>query len=152
MSEDKDKKKITTKQLLSRLLNTLSFDKFIQRYDNQMEVESFPAYINRLCEEKDILPAQVIKKVGIDRTYGHQFFNGQRKPNRDKVILLAFGLGLNYTQTKELLYKAHKPELHPKVKRDAAIIFALERGIDLVETQNTLEKLGLTPLGNNKNE
>jgi len=140
-------KTLATNQLLSRLLNTRHFDHFIGRYEELMNVQTLPEYLKELCETSDVLPAHVIKNAGIERMYGHQLFNGKRKPTREKALLLAFGFGLDYNETKVLLEKARKPALYPKIKRDAFIIFALERHLSLNEVQDTLYDMGLPILG-----
>ncbi|MBN1265003.1 MAG: hypothetical protein JXA25_05890 [Anaerolineales bacterium] len=89
----------------------------------------------------------MISRSAIDRTYGHQLFNGRRNPSRDKVIQLAFGLKLDLDETQSLLQAAQKSALYPKVKRDAAIIFCLHHEKDIFETQEVLKVLGLTMLG-----
>jgi transcriptional regulator with XRE-family HTH domain len=82
-----------------------------------MNAVPFHAYINRLCAEKDVLPAYIIKKSGIERTFGHQIFNGKRNPSRDKIILLAFGFDMDYDETQALLKSARKSALYPKIER-----------------------------------
>jgi len=140
-------KTLATNQLLSRLLSTRHFEHFIGRYEELMNIQTLPEYLKELCETREVLPAHVIKKAGIERMYGHQLFNGKRKPTREKTLLLAFGFGLDYNETKVLLEKARKPALHPKIKRDAFIIFALERHFSLNEVQDALYDMGLPILG-----
>jgi hypothetical protein len=50
-------------------------------------------------------------------------------------------------QAQELLRRADKSLLYPRIKRDAAIIFCLSRGMDVIDTQSLLESLDLTLLG-----
>lgn len=140
---------IHTSKLLQRLTKTSDFQSFIKNYENVMLETTFPAYLSELCEKKRLIPEHVIKKAQIDRTYGHQLFNGTRKPSRDKVIQLAFGFGMTVNEAQELLRIAGKNPLYPKIKRDAAVIFCLSKGVDVIETQYLLELLGLTLLGGN---
>ena len=104
-------------------------------------------YICSLCQASGQVPEQAILRAGIERTYGHQLFNGTRKPSRDKVIQLAFGLGLGLDGAQELLKVARKSPLYPRIKRDAAIIYCLQHGCSFFETQAALQALGLTLLG-----
>ena len=104
-------------------------------------------YLRRLCEERDIVPEQVIKKAQIDRTYGHQIFNGTRVPSRDKLIQIAFGFGLTFEETQNLLKSAGKSVLYPKFKRDAAIIFGISHQMDIMEMQYLLTSIEIPLLG-----
>ena len=139
--------RISTSTLLGRLFRTASIERFIRHFDRHMEYVAFDTYITDLCVSKNMRPEHVIIKSGIDRTYGHQLFNGRRKPSRDKVIQLAFGFNSTYDKAQELLKAARKSPLHPKIKRDAVIIYALTRQHDINDVQVTLHDLGLPVLG-----
>ena len=139
--------KPTTAELLKKLSSTRNFRVFVERYGKHIETVPFHEHIRRLCEEKGIVPAHVIARSGIDRIYGHQLFNGTRKPPRDRALQLAIALDLDYEDTQELLKTARKRELYPKIKRDAAIIFALKRGLGLNGLQDILLELSLPLLG-----
>ena len=98
-----------------------------------------------------MLPAQVIERSQIERTYGHQLFNGTRRPSRDKVLQLALGLGLSVDETQRLLRAAGKSQLYPRLKRDAVILYALQKKLPILTVQENLTKYGLTLLGGQKN-
>jgi hypothetical protein len=142
------KDKISTSTLLKRLFKTASLDRFIRRFDEaEYDMPVFNEYISSLCAEKGQTPEYIIKKSDIERTYGHQLFNGNRTPSRDKVIQLAFGFEMGYDDTQKLLAVARKSALHPKVKRDIVIIYALEHKLDILDVQSTLTDLGIKILG-----
>ena len=73
--------------------------------------------------------------------------NGTRRPSRDKAIQLAFGFGLDVEETQGLLRAADKSVLYPRIKRDAAIIFAISRKMSLTETQIFPMSLGMSIIG-----
>ncbi|MCL1831330.1 MAG: hypothetical protein FWG45_00290 [Oscillospiraceae bacterium] len=140
--------KITTDTFLQRLKKTTSIERFIRRHDGDMDkIVYFHEYITALCVKKDVTPESVIKAADIERTYGHKFFNGARAPTRDKVIQLAFGFRLNFDEAQDLLNAAKKNALHPKVKRDAVIVYALEKKHGLIAVQETLYEMNLPLLG-----
>ena len=98
-----------------------------------------------------MLPAQVIERSQIERTYGHQLFNGTRRPSRDKVLQLALGLGLSVDETQRLLRAAGKSPLYPRLKRDAVILYGIGKKLPIFTVQENLTKYGLTLLGGLKN-
>ncbi len=138
---------ISTSKLLQKLFKTSSISRFIKHYDQQMTPTHFSAHLSSLCKSRNTVSERVIIKSGIERTYGHQIFNGRRKPSRDKVIQLAIGFSLNYDEAQELLKIARKSPLYPKVKRDAVIIYALKHKTSIDDVQATLFELGLSLLG-----
>jgi len=141
--------KIQTSTLMQKLSKTSDLQSFIKNYEDVMLEMPFSGYLSELCEKNHLVPEHIIKTAQIDRTYGHQLFNGTRKPSRDKAIQLAFGFGMTVNETQELLRIAEKNPLYPKIKRDAAILFCLSKRMDVIETQNLLESLDLTLLGGN---
>ena len=81
------------------------------------------------------MQAEVIKKAQIDRTYGHQLFNGTRVPSRDKLLQLSIGMELDLKETQQLLKTAGKSILYAKIKRDAAMIYGITHHMDVMEVQ-----------------
>lgn len=115
--------------------------------EEEVPAPSFCDYIAQLCLERNETRAHVIKRAGIDRTYGHQIFNGTRVPSRDKVIQLAFGFALNLDQTQSLLKAARQRRLTPQERRDAAILYGILHGLDLKQTQELLQCYQMLALG-----
>lgn len=138
---------IRTSRLMSRLFKTHDLPVFFQKNESHMQANIFSEYITQLCRERDLVPGHVINLAQIERSYGHQLFNGTRKPSRDKVLQLAFGFALNVEETQRLLRAADKSLLYPKIKRDAVILHCLAHGKNLFETQETLNYFNLTLLG-----
>lgn len=138
---------VPTSTLLRRLFKACSLEKFVEDNADELVIPQFYAYISELCRVSGRVPEQVIKRAAIDRTYGHQLFNGTRKPSRDKVIQLAFGFDLDVENTQYLLRLADKSTLYPKIKRDAAILFCLINHKNVLEVQSVLEALSLPLLG-----
>ncbi len=136
-----------TSTLLHRLFKAPNLDEFLHNNVNTPQFPEFHLYISELCKQTGQVPEQIIKRAMIDRTYGHQIFNGTRRPSRDKVILLAFGFGLNVDATQELLKMAQKSTLYARIMRDAAILRCLNDRMDVIRTQSILQTLGLTLLG-----
>ncbi|SMC70274.1 helix-turn-helix domain-containing protein [Papillibacter cinnamivorans] len=136
-----------TSTLLQKLKRAQDFETFVEKNEGAMLNTTFSAYLSELCAERNLVPERIIKAAQIDRTYGHQLFNGTRKPSRDKVIQLAFGFGMTVEEAQQLLRAAEKPPLYPKIKRDAAILFCLAKKMNVLEAQNLLASLDLTLLG-----
>lgn len=128
----------TTNTLLKKIVNGKSLQRVLDSEAESFAEIPLSEYLQRLCEERDLVPEQVIKKAQIDRTYGHQLFNGTRNPSRDKLIQLAIGFELSLEETQTLLKKAGKSMLYPKLKRDAACIYGISHGMNVMELQELL--------------
>lgn len=138
---------ISTSKLLQRLFKTKNIKNAIRQNADEMECVPFSVHINQLCSDRNTVPERIIKKSGIERTYGHKLFNGTRQPSRDKVIQLAFGFELSLDETQELLKIARRSTLYPRIERDAVFICAINNNFDIDNVQITLYDLGLPMLG-----
>lgn len=140
---------VTTNTLLNRIINGRDLSKVIER--NEEAFEELPAseHLKRLCKERNMIPEQVIKRAQIDRSYGHQIFNGTRIPSRDKLIQLAFGFELSLDETQKLLKTTGKSMLYAKIKRDAACIYGISHKLGVMEVQELLASMDIPLLGEN---
>ena len=90
--------------------------------------------------------ASTLENADISFSYGYFLFSGKRKPSRDTVLKLAIAFGLNLEETQKLLSAAGFGGLYPKIRRDAVIIYAIQRGYTLPRTQQELANQQMTPL------
>lgn len=141
------KKTPHTSTLLRRLFKASSLDRFLEENSSGIRVPAFHEVISAMCRERNETAEAVIGRSGIERTYGHQLFNGTRKPSRDKVIQLAIGFGMNAEETEELLKAAGKSPLYPRVERDCILLFGIHKGYGIMEIQELLHEKGATILG-----
>ena len=141
---------VTTLELWARLFQAPTIDRFLAENDDALHMPVFSEYITDLCTSRGEKPEQVIKRSGIERSFGHRLFTGARNPSRDTVLQLAFGFELSTDQTQQLLKIAQATLLHPKVKRDAVIAYCLHNGKPLIEAQRVLHEMGLPLMGNRK--
>ena len=137
----------TTDKLISALFITDNIDSFLRAYEGEIVFSSFAAYITQLCKQKNMIVASVLKKAGIRDSFGYDLFKGTRRPSRDTVIKLAIGLGLTLDETQKLLSAAGFGGLYPKIRRDAVIIYAIQRQYSLFDLQEELSLHHLTELG-----
>lgn len=139
--------RVRTDTLMRRIFKASALDELLRQNEASLGQESFTECLDALCQGKRMIPEQAIRRAEIDRSYGHQLFNGTRQPSRDKVLQLAFGLRLTVDEAQRLLRAADKSPLYPRLKRDAVVLFALNKSLSILETQNLLSGEGLTPLG-----
>lgn len=108
---------------------------------------SLSDYLHKLLKEKKLIQADVIKRSELQQTYACQIFNGTKNPTRDKVLCIAFGMGLNLAETQQLLKSCSLPFLYAKHKRDSIIIFAVNKQLNLIQTNELLYDRGEKTLG-----
>lgn len=107
---------------------------------------TFTEYLMNKMQEKEIAPARLLESSLIQRNYGYQILNGTKTPGRDKVIALCLALSLSLEETQRALSLAGAGELYPRRRRDSILIYSLERGLSVMETNEFLAQYMLEPL------
>lgn len=136
---DKMPKERLTEDLLARLLNSKSPEDYLSQ--GETIDRELPDYLYALLDAKGMNRSQVARISSINTTFLYNIFEGKSKPKRDNALMLAFALGCDLRQTQRLLRLADVAELWPKVRRDAIIIWCIERGYTREECDDELYRL-----------
>lgn len=128
----------TTDELVHELRNATNILDYLEKNTAEMQVDSLATYLNQWLITKDRTKADVVRGSNLTKAYVYQIFLGRKYPSRDKVIALAFGLDLNADETQILLKQAGYRELYPRDPRDALLLFAIERKMNIIDTNELL--------------
>ena len=125
-----------TEELLNELLSSPDPNSFLSSANPSRR--SLAEYLQQLLDEKGLERSKVVREAGLNDTFGYQIFKGTRKASRDKVLQLAFAMHLDLRETDRLLQAAGANELYCKNRRDAIIIFAVQKGYTLQKANEEL--------------
>lgn len=103
-------------------------------------------FFDELFLQTGLSRSAVIREANISRTYGYQIMDGTRVGKRDYYVAVAFAMRLDLTTTQRMLAVTSSGALHALIKRDAALIFAINHGYDTVRLYEFFIELGLAPL------
>lgn len=129
-----------TEELLNELLSSPDPNSFLLSANPSRR--SLAEYLQQLLDEKGLERSKVVREAGLNDTFGYQIFKGTRKASRDKVLQLAFAMQLGLRETDRLLQAAGANELYCKNRRDAIIIFAVQKGYTLQKVNEELYRFG----------
>jgi len=135
-----------TNQANRDLLRATSVGSFLRENAENMLNQPLSDYLSLQLYQKELRVADVIRDSGLTKSYVHQIFNGEKRPSRDKLIAIAFGLHLDSEETQRMLKLGGCSELYARVARDAVILFSIQRGKDIWETDTILHDNGLATL------
>lgn len=99
-------------------------------------------YLKELLKARGLTVSTLSSKLPYDRSYIYQFFNSRRKPTRTLLLQIAILLHLSTDETQRLLRIGQRAVLYPRVRADAIVIYALEHGLSLEETDELLTQIG----------
>ncbi|NLJ70057.1 MAG: hypothetical protein GX328_01140 [Clostridiaceae bacterium] len=144
MTETNDK---TKKNPLDTSLmhEKLKGDSFPQNWDEFLD-DDIRDFFDQLFIITGQKKSDVIRKANLSRVYGYQIMEGRRRGKRDYYLLIALAMSLDLKTTQRMLAVAQYGALHPLIKRDAAIIFAINHEYDIMQTYDFMCSLGLAPL------
>lgn len=129
----------STKELMN-LIKRAQREEFV----DSIREESMDAseMMKDILAEKQIEIKRAIDMMLLEPSYGYQIFNGRRKPTR--IILLRFAIIFELTmdETQQLLKMGQKQELYPRIRFDAAIIYAIEHHYSVEEVEDLLSEVG----------
>ena len=123
----------------------------IKKFDAENE-ENFrkytlAEYLQKLLDEKNLVKAQVIKDSCLDEIYAYRIFSGDRKnTSRKNILSLAVAMKLSPKETDYLLYYAGHKKLYVRDQWDHIIWYALKNGNSILETNELLTDMNLSPL------
>lgn len=120
-----------------------SLEQFEEENDSELCAQSVADYLNELLIKYDGKKPEIGKRANLDEGYMYQIFNGRRNAKRDKLLQVAFGFPLTLEETQRLLRLGGYGELYVRRKRDTYLMFALEKGYDVMRTNALLYEKGV---------
>ena len=127
-------KRKSTGELLDILQNKGSCVDVQQKIRTEQITESLSDCLNKLIAERDVIPADVMRRSGLKKAYFYSLLDGSRQnPSRDVLIQLAFGFEMSFDEVQEFLKHRGAAQLYPRISRDGVIIYCFQRQMSLIE-------------------
>lgn len=137
----------STAELLAILKSKKTYAEFFEQEIEELVFLSISEYLEVLMKEKGLKKAEVIKRGNLDKNYAYQIFNGTKtNPSRNKVLMLAIGMELSLEETRKLLKISQLSDLYIRDPRDSIIIFSIDKGFTLMETNECLNDFSMAIL------
>lgn len=138
---------VSTEELNHQIEEATNIEDFLNANREYMLSGSLSQHLTALLAEKKISKADVVRGSLLDRAYVYQIFSGERRPSRDKLLALSFGLRLTADETQKMMKLSGNRELYARDERDAIILFALQHHKTIMETNELLDANQMPALG-----
>lgn len=138
----------STSNLLRELKHFSDFKEFYN--ENKEDIATCPlhVYIESLIEAKGLSKSSIVEKAEMSEVYAYQIMSGiKAKPAREKVLCLAFGMGLTLDETQDMLKKTGYATLYAKNEYDVIIMYGLYKRMSIIDVNNLLYEYGRSTLG-----
>ena len=136
-------KEKSTSYLQRQLRKTDNLENFEAEHEKELSAQSVADYLNELLIKYSENKPEVVRRAGLDEGFGYQIFSGRRNGKRDKLIQLAFGFPLTVEETQRLLLLGGYAGLYVRKKRDAYLMYALDKGMDIRQVNMQLYEKGM---------
>lgn len=128
----------STDDLIHEIKSATDIEDYLIKNKENLLHSDLAGHLNMLLSEKGMKKADVVRRSLLDRTYVYKIFSGKKIPSRDKLLALAFGLGLSDEEANKMLRLSGNRELYARDGRDALILFALQRNMSVFEVNELL--------------
>lgn len=136
-------KSCSTNKLLNQLKSEQNIEQFLIQYETEFLSQDMVSFFDEMMIKYSLDKSDIILRADIDRSYGYQILRGARKASRDNYLRIAIGMGLDLADTQLLLNITQTSPLYAKIKRDASVMYCIEKHYTLASTQELLYKLKL---------
>lgn len=86
--------------------------------------------------------SDIINKADLSYCYFYDVINGRKIPSKDKIIRIVLAMNLSLDDCQEALRISGKSALYPRIKRDSILIYAINKGYSIYQTNDLLAEHG----------
>lgn len=129
---------LTTNQLHTLLAECDALPQAVESLQDHLQTLPYRAVLLSMLAESQMDIPQIASVAKLSRACVYQAFEGIRLPARDTILRIALAMKLSLRQVQTLLHLSERGELYPRIRRDAILIFAIEHGFTLSETNESL--------------
>ena len=135
---------VSTNNLDESLEGSNNIHDFIVANEDEFDDKNFYSLLNSLIAESGKSKGKVAADSWISEPYMYNLVKGEKRPTRDTVIKLCFGLQISLKTAERLLKLAGYDEFYVRRKRDAILKFAVDNSLSITEAEDLLLKYGLS--------
>lgn len=129
-----------TEELISEIKCTNNLDVYMLENKEEFNKEMFLNTLKAHYAHSGMSQEANAERSMLSHGFVNNILNNAKRPGRDTVIKLSFGLSLTVDKTNRLLKLAGHGQLYPRFERDAIMLFCLNKGVSLVDANILLSK------------
>ena len=136
-----------TSQMLLELENCSDFKEFLNENSENIVKKELSLSLNELLKHHNIKKSAAVRRSEINEIYAYQIFAGSRVPERNKLLCICIGMGLELSEVQTLLKTTGYAPLYVKNPFDCTVAFGIHKKLKLLEINALLYENGLDTLG-----
>lgn len=132
----------STSELERELTGCANLRGYLKRNESALYTPDLSELLHLELEKSGLTRAELLRRSNLNPIYGYQILSGKRRPSRDTLLCLCFGLGLCADETQNLLLHAGYAQLYVRDPRDSILFYALDSGMSLLACNQQLDVHG----------
>ena len=135
----------TTYDLTKEIKSAIGIEElknYQKRNDTEMQLDPVQ-YLLKAAAFHDVDKSCLIKNSGMERSRASHILSNDRTMTREVCLAFAIAGKLTLDEANTLLKYAGHSQLYARNKRDSVLIYALDKGLSLLDTNSTLFDLEL---------
>lgn len=136
----------TTNDLHAKINQITDLNKYLESNKEDLTIPNPIQYLLNIASSKRLSKSDIVRSSQIERSFCYHLLDGSKTLTREKALALAFGAKLSQEETQNILKYAQLPRLYPRNPRDSVILFCLNKGVSLMDTNIILDNLGFDPI------
>ncbi|MCL2499881.1 MAG: hypothetical protein FWE90_06040 [Defluviitaleaceae bacterium] len=133
-----------TDELDFELKRSRNIHHYIKTNEDEFDDKNFYGLLKTFIAESGKTKAKIIADAFVSVPYFYDLLRGEKRPARDIVVKLSFGLSLSLENCERLLKTAGYGGFYVRHKKDAILKFAIENNFNLTDTDELLGKHGFS--------
>ena len=133
-----------TDQLGFELENSQSIHSYMKSNEAEFDDKNFYSLLATLITDSGKSKTKIVTDSCISEPYLYDLLRGAKRPTRNIVIKLAFGLELTLETTERFLMLAGYRNFYARHKRDSLLKYAFLNNMDILEADGLLTEYGFS--------
>ena len=132
----------STNELGFELNHTEDIHKYIIENNAEFDSKKFTDFLQGLIKERRKTKKEIASESCMSEPFLYDILSNRKKPKRDSILKLSFGLRLNIIKTERLLMLAGHSQFYPRYMRDSLIFNARQNNMTIMEAEQLLTRYG----------
>jgi len=132
--------------LQQELMETDDLDRFLSKHADQFQCRDTARALQALFQSRNMSKTALAERSCVSVVYLHQLFSGKRRPTRERILCICFGLQATVEEAQELLKACGFAMLYVRDRREAIVLHCLHHGCTLEDANMALHSRGFQPL------
>lgn len=130
-----------TQDLLEQLKTAnIPYETYLEENEDAFIKNDLCEFWSRVVEISGMTKTDICNKAGIAWTYLYSIMKGEKIPTRDTIIRIFIAMRGSCENCQQALKINNYAQLYPKTKRDSILLYALNHGLSLYQTEELLDK------------